>query len=122
MNGIAAVLCHRCHGTTPVWPALVERLAFRACRSPLPAPRCPLPAPRSPRCGAITSVTQKCQDIGDTFRPRRPVGGRDAVAVEQGVADEAARGICAAGPGAESMHGEAVSPIRDKPAERLQVG
>src|SRR5204862_4097684 len=73
-------------------------------------------------CGAITSVTQKCQDIGDTFRPRRRVGGRDAVAVEQGVADEAARGICAAGPGAESMHGEAVSPIRDKPAERLQVG
>jgi len=67
-------------------------------------------------------VTEKCQDIGDTFGLRRPVEGLDAVAMEQGVADESARGIRTVSAGAESVHGKAVPAIRDKPAERLQMG
>ena len=74
------------------------------------------------RCGAITSVTEKCQDISDTQRPRRPGVGQDAVAMARGVTDEAERRVRAAGSGAGSMHGEAVPTARNKPAERIQMG
>jgi len=36
----------------------------------------------------MTSVTEKCQDIGDTSMLRRPQVGQDAVAMDQGVANE----------------------------------
>src|SRR3954467_15140604 len=96
------------------------RPAFRA-GSHSPAARFPLPASRAPRCGAITSVTEKCQDIGDTKRPRIRGIRQDAAAMARGVTDEATRGVRAPGSGARSVSGEAVSAVRDKPAKRLQV-